>query len=364
MKRILFALMILAFTGQLFAQVKWYNPLEAPFPVIQGRAWQVENADNYHRLPPRAQGMVRPPVWWLSTSSSGLNILFKSNAPEIDVAFTLKQKSTTPNITQIASCGVDMYATNAQGEKLWCACPASMNWGKTPADTIHFVYKDLKDAQQGYTYQLFLPLMNEVTWMSIGIAQDCQLEFLPIRQEKPIVAYGTSICQGYSASRPAMTWTSQLSRALDWPVINLGFSGNALMDHEVYDLISEIDAQAYILDCMPNMYPVHDSIVARTIYGVNKIRSKSQAPILLVECDGYMYGRMNDPIQNEADVNNAELKKAYAELQRLGFKGIYYLTLEEIGISPDAQVDGWHASDIGMSEYARAYVKKLKEMGL
>lgn len=363
MKKALLTLLCLMLGSLLYAQKKYYNPLEASFPTIQGRAWNVENADNYHRLPPRAQGMVRPPVWFLSTCSSGLNIQFKSNAPEIDVAFTLKAKMTYANITQIASCGVDMYATNGQGEKMWCACPACMDFGKTPSDTIHFVYKDLKNAHQGYTYQLFLPLMNEVTWMSIGVEKDYQLEFLPVRKEKPIVAYGTSICQGFSASRPAMTWTSQLSRALDLPVYNLGFSGNALMDHEVYDLISEIDAQAYILDCMPNMYPVHDSIVARTIYGVSKIRSKSQAPILLVECDGYMYGKMNDPIQNEADVNNRELKIAYAELKRLGYKDIYYLTLEEIGISPDAQVDGWHASDIGMSEYTRAYLKKFQEMG-
>jgi lysophospholipase L1-like esterase len=159
-----------------------------------------------------------------------------------------------------------------------------------------------------------------------------------------------------------MAWTNIVQRRTDSPVINLGFSGNALMDASVYDLISEVDARMYVLDCMPNMYVVHDSIVSRTLAGVQKIRAKSNAPILLVENDGYMYGNTNKPIENECDVTNRELHKAYEQLLANGVKDIYYMTKEEIGMTPDAQVDGWHPSDVGMQLYADAYVKKINKI--
>ena len=79
--------------------------------------------------------------------------------------------------------------------------------------------------------------------MEIGVPTDSYFKFAPITIERPILVYGTSIAQGASASRPAMAWSNILQRRFDMPVINLGFSGNALMDPAVYDLISEVDAR-------------------------------------------------------------------------------------------------------------------------
>lgn len=48
------------------AQWKWLNPLEYGFPVIQNQGWTEEIGDSYVRLPQRAEGKVRKPVWDLS----------------------------------------------------------------------------------------------------------------------------------------------------------------------------------------------------------------------------------------------------------------------------------------------------------
>ena len=63
------------------AQWKWLNPLECGFPVIQNQGWTEEIGDRYVRLPQRAEGKVRKPVWDLSRNSAGLAIHFFSNAP-------------------------------------------------------------------------------------------------------------------------------------------------------------------------------------------------------------------------------------------------------------------------------------------
>lgn len=347
------------------AQTKWYDPLGADTPNVQGRAWNKEIGKSYNRFPLRAKDLVRQPVWDLSTNSAGLSIDFYCNSPEITVKYTISNYLSLPNLNTIACSGLDLYATDCNGVTDWCACPAAYKFGQSQADTIVYHYKDLayhNIHNLGSEYRLFLPLYNTVTSLSIGIPASSELKFAPLPKEKPILIYGTSIAQGASASRPAMAWTNIVQRRTDSPVINLGFSGNAIMDASVYDLISEVDARMYVLDCMPNMYVVHDSIVSRTLAGVQKIRAKSNAPILLVENDGYMYGNTNKPIANECDVTNRELHKAYEQLLANGVKDIYYMTKEEIGMTPDAQVDGWHPSDVGMQLYADAYVKKINKI--
>lgn len=48
--------------------------------------------------------------------------------------------------------------------------------------------------------------------------------------DHPIVLYGTSIAQGACASRPGMAWGNIVSRSLEIPLINLGFSGNGKLE--------------------------------------------------------------------------------------------------------------------------------------
>jgi hypothetical protein len=365
MKNYIYSFLLLFLPLFATAQIKWYNPLEGDIPNVQGRAWNSEIGKSFHRLPIRAKANVRGVVWNLSTNSSGLHIDFYSNAPEIIIKYTVSASISQWNMPAIACSGVDMYATDSHGVTDWCACPSNFNFGKNRGDTILFHYKGLdyhNNHKEGSQYQLFLPLLNEVTSLSIGVPDSSLFKFAPLSSEKPIVVYGTSIAQGIAASRPAMSWSNQVARKLDSPIVNLGFSGNALMEPAIFDLMSEVKSQLYIIDCMPNMYPSHDSIYARTINGVAKLRAKSNTPILLVENDGYMYGTTNRAIENECTVTNVELRRAYDKLIADSVKGLYYLSKEEIGITPDAQVDGWHPSDLGMTEYANAYVNKINDI--
>lgn len=89
--------------------------------------------------------------------------------------------------------------------------------------------------------------------MQVGVPGNALFNPMAIREEKPIVVYGTSIAQGGCASRPGMAWPALVGRKLDRPLINLGFSGNGRLEKEVIDLIAEIDAKVYVLDCLPNL---------------------------------------------------------------------------------------------------------------
>jgi len=144
--------------------------------------------------------------------------------------------------------------------------------------------------------------------------------------------------------------------------VNVGFSGNGRLDEPVFQLLSEIPARLYAIDCMPNMTGLPDSIVPRLLRGIEILRSKSQVPILLVEHDGYPDGATNDKRQEAFQKTNDRLKEGYELLLKKGIKGLYYMTREELGIQPDDMVDGTHPTDLGMRHLADGYEKKLRQI--
>src|SRR5690625_7315134 len=64
---------------------------------------------------------------------------------------------------------------------------------------------------------------------------------------------GTSIIHGIAASRAGMSLPAILGRRLGRDVVGLGFSGNGKMETAVAELLAEIDAAVYVVDCLPNM---------------------------------------------------------------------------------------------------------------
>ena len=345
---------------------KWYNPSQQEFIKIEGRGWSDDGISIYDRLPVKAKKMVREPVWNLSNHSAGLSIRFKSNAKDILVRYkTINKNYSMPHMPATGVSGVDLYAKNIDDNWIWFK--GNYSFG----DTITYNFKNInlkvaKDSK-GFEYQLFLPLYNAVEWLEIGVPLKAKFEPLSLRKEKPIVVYGTSIAQGACASRPGMAWTSILERKLNQPVINLGFSGNGRLEKEMIDLITEIDAEVYVLDCLPNLVlnknRTSEKVYQKIISSVKEIRKKHPlTPILLVDHEGYADGMTNLHRFNAYTNLNQINQKAFNRLKKDGVPNIYILKKNEIDLQLDSYVDGTHPTDLGMMEYALAYEKKLKEI--
>lgn len=329
--------------------------------VLRGQAWQEELKGTYLRLPLRAEGKVRKPVWGQSRQSAGLSVAFRSNAPEIKVRYQVEGGYSMQHMPATGVSGVDLYATDTHGRKRWCAARYAFR------DTITFTYSDITyatDKGHGYEYELFLPLYNTVKWLEIGVPEGSDFRFLPASQERPIVVYGTSIAQGACASRPGMAWATIVGRKLEHPVVNLGFSGNGQLEPEMFDFLAEIDARLFVIDCMQNMGAEHllPLIYERVVAGVHKLRQKTTAPILLVEHNGYVNEFTSMKAEEKYRVTNVELRKAYRTLLQEGVTDLHLLTKEEIGFTEDATVEAIHPSDLGMQIYADAYIPRIKSI--
>lgn len=352
-------LLLCSFLG-LDAQTRWHSPMNDSLPYIEGRAWNRETGTFYHRLPMRAKDSVRTDVWNLACQTAGMYVRFRTNAPTIEVKYKVTGGYSMPHMPSTGVSGVDLYMTDSNGSRTWCKGRYSF------ADSIRYVYSGItyrNSHGRGNEFCLYLPLYNGVEGLQIGVPDGSLFDFITPTAEHPIVVYGTSIAQGACASRPGMAWTNIVQRTLDAPVVNLGFSGNGRLEESLFRMMATVDARMFVIDCMPNM--TEDDrlplIRERLRQGIAILRGASAAPILLVEHDGYQGQASADAERQRYEPTGKELRAAYGELSRQ-FPGLHYMTTAEIGLCMDAQVDGVHPTDLGMTQYAEAYVRKIRSI--
>ncbi len=328
----------------------WYEP---PTPSIEGRGWSGVKR-TYDRLPARAEELVRKQVWDLSRQSAGMSIQFRTDAQEIQVRYSLLRPALAkPHMAATGVSGADLYMQTGAGEWRWVGTVM-------PEDRIVRAALIKQMAPGVRTFRMYLPLYNGVDSLAIGIPHGSRFEPIAARAGRPIVMYGTSIMQGACASRPGMAITAILGRRLDHPTINLGFSGNGWMEPALAELLVEIDAAVYVLDCLPNMKPAQ--VRERVEPFVRTLRAaRPGVAIVLVEGRIFPNAFVIPERRQAHDESHAALRAVYDTLIREGMGALYYLKSDDLlGADGEGTVDGSHPTDLGMMRYADAYEVVLR----
>ncbi len=306
---------------------------------VEGRGWS-ETKAYYDRLPARAEGVVREPVWDLSRNSAGLCVRFATDAPSLAVSWD--GGGGLQHMPATGRSGVDLFVMRDGQWRFTRVGRPEEGW------TVKELFKGR--SREKREYLMYLPLYNTVSKVEIGVPESSKLWRLPRPAGKPIVFYGTSITQGGCASRPGNVHTAILGRQLGREVINLGFSGNGMMEPEMAEFISELDPAVLLIDCIPN---VGEKIGGLTgpfmeIYR----RKRPNTPVLLVE-----------NVKPSAAKANALMREAWRKLVAAGDDKVFLLenTLD-VWLGGDATVDGTHPTDLGfwlMAKWMRGPVGVL-----
>jgi len=333
-------------------EINWFDVKEIG---VEGKGW-TNTKRFFDRLPSKAEGVVRDPVWNLSRHSAGMCMRFVSDSPNIYVRYKLySERLAMPHMPATGVSGLDLYAENGQGIDRWVAV---VKPDKQKMDTA--IAEGLSPGTRRYT--LYLPLYNGIDDLEVGVPKGSNFSPLAPRQERPILFYGTSIMHGACASRPGMAFPAILGRRLRRPTINLGFSGNGRMEIEVASLLSELDPCAYVIDCLPNMNET--TVSERAVPLVKKIRaSHDNTPILLVEDRSFTNTSFFPKRKIHHQKSRMALKKAYVALMNAGIGNLYYLDGDYLlGEDGEAATDGSHPNDLGMVRYADAYEPVLRSI--
>ena len=330
--------------------------MDATTLCVEGRGW-TDTKDSFDRLPARAEGVVRPDVWGLSQHSSGVTVRFTTDATAIRARWTLAgDPAPMAQTTLIACCGLDLYAKAPTGQWRWVG-----NSREVPARTSETSFVAAPLDGQKREYKLYLPVFSPVLKLDIGVPGGASLETVPARPEKPIVYYGTSIIHGVGTSRPGMTIPALLGRRLDYPIISLGFSGNALMEPEVAELVAELDPAVYVLDALPNM--VASLVEERAEAFIRRLaQARPGTPLILVEDRTYPYMWVS-PAHDENQPRRAAFQKVYGKLLSDGIGPLHYIEGDALfGADGDGTGDGSHANDLGASRMADALLPVLQRV--
>jgi hypothetical protein len=333
--------------------ILWYDVKSLQ---LEGKGWS-ETKAHYDRFPAKAEGKVRPEVWSLSRNSAGLATRFVTDAQTIHARWTLTSKRLEmPHMPSTGVSGLDLYVKDEQGKFRWLA-------NKSPSGETTSLVLANSIPPGKHEFLLYLPLYNGVTSVEIGIPKASSIARGPVydgAHTRPVVFYGTSICQGGCASRPGMVHTAILGRWLQRPVINLGFSGNGRMEREVAELMGELDPACYVIDCLPNIGA--KEVEERTGTLVKILRAAHpKTPILLVEDRNYSDSFFNSGKRERNETNQAALKKEFEKLRAAGVEQLYYLEGKDLlGDDNEGTVDSSHPTDLGFMRQAEAFYKVLE----
>ena len=335
------------------AELVWTDVREL---TMEGQGWS-ELKSPFDRLPAKAEAIVRAPVWKLSRDSAGIAARFVSDSTELHCKWALNDAQLEmSHMPATGVSGVDLYVRDDSGSWRWLACPRP-NQQSMSAKLVSGLAPGSRE------YMLYLPLYNGVMSCEIGVAQGAKLTPAPKRpaaRSKPVVFYGTSITQGGCASRPGMPHPMILGRRLDRPIINLGFSGNGRMDLEFADLLGELDASAFVIDCLPNMNG--QAVAERVVPFVEKLRShRPETPILLVEDRSFTNAFLLPSKRAHHDASRKALKAGFEELKGRGDQNLHYLKGDDLLKNEDT-VDGSHPTDLGFVRQADIFEPVLRPL--
>ncbi len=338
------------------SSLSWYDIRDLG---IEGKGWY-ETGREFERLPAKAEGVVPKNVWILGHNTSGLNVKFVTDATEIHARWTLTDSTIYfPHFSSTGVSGLDLYYWEKEKSNWrWASIGKPFSFPNNSAKML----SGLSEATR--KFMLYLPLYNGVSSVEIGIPKDAAIWKINVDKEKlhkPIVFSGTSITQGGCASRAGMSATAILGRRLkDYPIINLGFSGNGKMEPELADLLSEIDASLYVVDCSANM--TVELIKERVEKFVEILRkSKPETPIILVEerepPRSYLYEAPS--IRKKWKV----WREAYENLTAKGIKNLHYIYgVNQVGSNSEGTVDGSHPNDLGFWWQANYFESIINEI--
>ena len=346
-----FAMAILS--GSASAQNVVYTDASV-FPLY-GKVSEQTN-ERYERLPSSLEGVSREPVWYLGRHSAGLFIRFRSNSTSIHARWESTFNNTMTHMTDTGTKGLDLYAL-VDGE--WRHVCSAQPQGKKSERCI-IANMDPVERE----YMLYLSLYDGVKSLEIGVDEGSMLDLPAVdrpSREKPVVMYGTSILQGGCANRPGMAHTNIIGRRLDREVINLGFSGNALLDMEIAELMASVDDPGlYVLDYVPNASAQAIDEVGEQFFRIIR-DAHPEVPVVFIEDVIFPHTIFDNKILEEVTKKNVAQKRLFKKLKKSGEKRIYYISAEGmIGDDGEATVDAIHFTDLGAMRYVDHVLPVIK----
>lgn len=335
----------------------WYT-VDTPGFQLDGLYWR-KPGEPFRRLPDLPD--LPDGVKAHATDTSGAMLRFKTNASEIRIHAKIGTNHRIFHMALTGSMGFDLYLGSGTAKHFYGA--SRFLFEENEYNSVMF---GPGEPQKMREFTLHFPLYANPEYLRIGLTEGAVIEPpSPWKDPRPIVVYGTSIQQGASATRPGMSYSNLMSRMMDRPFINLAFSGSALGEPIMAQMVAEIENPAiFILDYDAN---AHVDGLEKTLRNfIDTLREKHpETPILQIS--RLPFGRDFKDVPEYTDDRYLYSKVHLDEVQRrraAGDNNIHFVDGATLyGADPsDCMSDGCHSTDLGFYNIAQRLVPIIERI--
>ena len=234
--------------------LKWIDVRNDKKIVVDGLPWFKENQNKFYRLP-----YLRKEIGELNSHAqkylkcpSGARVRFKTDSTILKLKITHGMDSSSKlylsTLSPISASGIDLYIGEPNAMSFWMTTEPM----DPQNEYEHLFFQDKPRKMRELT--MYLPTYTELAELKIGVDSNSVISIpTSYKIKKPIVFYGTSITQGGCADRGSNGYVPVIGRMLNADIVNLGFSSGGCGEEVMAQLMTEIDASVYVVDCVANM---------------------------------------------------------------------------------------------------------------
>lgn len=291
--------------------------------------------------------------------SAGIAVVFRTDSKYVKARWTTTAKGVGANMCGDAQKGLDLYIRRG-GEWVFAG------FGQPKRD-VHEAVLVNNMAEGEKECLLYLPLFDETLSLEIGVEPGARLESMPNPFRHRIVVFGSSITHGAAAGRAGMSYVSLLGRRTGMEFINLGISGQSVLQPEIARMLCDVEAEAFVLDAFSN--PSAQVIHERAQRFVEILREgHPDTPLIFLQTIVREGGNFDLGKRKFEDDKRAAAREEMARIVRM-YDKVYFLEFEDLlGRDHNATVDGTHPTDLGfermLEKLQPAIMKLLRKNGI
>lgn len=314
--------------------------------------YDYKDTEYFCRMPEAVAETVSDGVKELNHCTAGARVRFVTTSGYI--AIRTKGEVVISTLNPIAAAGFDLYINNGVRDTFSCAftphCGMSDDAGMLNIKSLPAGRKEIT---------LNLPRDQKMSELYIGL--DCTSELYArddYKFEKPVLYYGSSITQGYCASRPGMIYESLISRRLDANYINLGFAGKCLAEDTMADYLASVDCSVFVYDYDHNSSPQMLRERHEKLY-LKFRKTHPETPVIFVgRPDFYSNFELYSQDEERREIIMNTYHNALSRGERVIYIDGYSLFAGED--REDCTTDLVHPNDIGMTRMADVIGKAVE----
>lgn len=304
----------------------------------------------YWRMTDEEGARVSESIRDRSKTAGGARVRFRTNSKTLHFRMALHTLTLDPCMAVSAASGADVLSgIGVNARYLGLINPANYE-NRTPELTL-----SLDGSMQQITVNL--PRNDKLAGLWITVEDDAEvLPPLPFGRKGRLCFYGSSITEGGCATRPGNAYTAAVSRWLDMDYYNFGFSGAALGEDAMADILNTRDFDVLICDYDYNA-PDAAHLEKTHARFFSRIRAaRPDLPVLFMSRPDY---DVNVP---ESVQRRAVILRTYQQAVAAGDKNVYFLDGEQFFGTFGREmctVDGCHPNDLGFYRMAEAVYRQL-----